>query len=266
MSGVGSGVVFIAHATGALAACSGGGNDAGPDAGDTKDPVLEILARPHVQDALAAAAAAGYPLTIETKPDPPPIAGYYVKQFGEGRFVASGNGANLTSAVAGEERRVDVHPDGTVSDASVGFYAGQTYGSGVATGLLLRGEGDNFTFYTTYHSACPIAGSNLVLDGVSIESGHFGAATGDLETVRHIAITVAATGTQSADCAEACAGDTEVAGGWIVGEIPRYEHITADELVYMCVDEDAGYVAGESWKEADGTACACDDYFEVACD
>src|SRR5688572_7560382 len=79
-----------------------GAGDAATETGDASgDPVLDLLAQPHVQDALAAAAAAGYPITTHTKRDPPPLTGYYLKPLGEGRFVASGNGANLSSGVLG---------------------------------------------------------------------------------------------------------------------------------------------------------------------
>src|SRR3954462_13960642 len=119
--------VSIIIAAGALAtACSGGADsgarDASPDGGDgSADPVLELLARPHVQDALAAAAAAGYPISTASKLDPPPVTGYYLKPNGLGQFVASGNGADLTTGVAGDESRVMVQPDGSVTIAYVSF-------------------------------------------------------------------------------------------------------------------------------------------------
>jgi hypothetical protein len=261
--------VFIILAAGMLAACSGGGDegarDGGPDSGGA-DPVLEILARPHVHEALAAAAAAGYPITVETAPNPPPITGYYLKPLDAGHFVASGNGANLTSRIAGSELRVTVESDGSVTEAGVSFSDVAQIGSGVTSGMLLRGASDSFTMYLSGATPCTYDGSDRVTEGVTIRSGHFVAATGDWETVRQISITVSATGTRTASCDQAYAGDTEVPGGWIIAEVPRYQRITVDDLQYMCVDEDAGYIAGETWTEADSTACTCNSYYGVECD
>jgi hypothetical protein len=257
-------------AAGALAACGGsesGARDAAPDTGDAwADPVLQLLARPHVQEALAAAAAAGYPIIAETQPEPPALSGYYLKPYGEGRFVASGNGANLTSGVLGNERRVKVSDDGSAAEASVSFDAtGQPFSSVVTSGLLLRGANGNFTLYQSYTLPCRVQGSDLVIEGLGIESGRFVSTTGDWESIRRIAITVAASGTQTSDCANAFAGDTEAPGGWIVAETPRYQRIDVADLQAMCVDESAGYVAGEIWTRADGTACSCSTDFLVDC-
>jgi hypothetical protein len=251
--------VFIVLAAGALAACGGGAGDA------SGDPVLELLARPHVQEALAAAAAAGYPITSETKPDPPPITGYYLKPSGEGRFVASGNGANLTSAVLGNEFRVTVHGDASVTVASVSFDDIGRFGSIVTSGQLLRGANGDFTLYQSYSLPCPVQGTDRVVEGVSIQSGRFVTTTGDWESLRQINITVAASGAQTSSCDQAYAGDTEVPGGWIVSETPRWQRITVAALQYMCVDESAGYVAGENWTRADTTACSCSTDFLVVC-
>jgi hypothetical protein len=262
--------ISIVLAAGTLAACGGGagsgGRDAATETGDASaDPVLELLARPHVQNALAAAAAAGYPIATETGPEPPAITGYYLKPLGEGRFVASGNGANLNSGVLGNERRVTVHGDASVTEASVGFDDIGPFGSIVTSGLLLRGANDDFTLYRSYTIACPVQGSDRVIEAVSIESARFVAATGDWESIRQISITVAASGTQTPNCDQVFAGDTEVPGGWIVAETPRYQRITVADLEYMCVDENAGYVAGEDWTRADTTACSCTTDFLVAC-
>jgi hypothetical protein len=261
--------VFSILAAGMLAACSGGADqgagDAGPDSGDAGDAVLAILARPHVQEALAAAAAAGYPIAAETAPNPPPISGYYRKAFGEGRFVASGNGANVTTRLAGNELRETVQGDGSVTEASLVF-DDVAASSVVTSGVLLRGTNDSFTLYESYTFPCPFPGADRVIEAVSIRSGRFVAATGGWESVRQIIVTVAATGTRTDSCDQIYGGDTEEAGGWIVSEAPRYQRITVAELSHMCVDEDAGYVAGESWTRADATACACSVYFTVACD
>jgi len=265
-----SSVFFIVFAAGTLAACGGGADSGARDAATetsdgAADPVLQILARPQVQNALAAAAAAGYPITTETAPNPPPISGYYLHPYMEGRFVASGNGANLNSGVFGNELRVTVASDGTVSEASVSFADTGVFGSIVTSGFLLRGTNDTFTLYQSYPLPCPIAGSDRVVDMVSIQSARFVASTGDWESLRAISVAVAAAGTRTSDCDTAYAGDTEVPGGWIVSEAPRYQRITVDDLQYMCVDGNAGYVAGESWTRADATACVCSDDFLVEC-
>jgi hypothetical protein len=251
-------VVTALLAAGALQACSDGGDASG-------DPVLELLARPHVQEALAAAAAAGYPITTETKPEPPALTGYYVKPFGEGRFVASGNGANLTSGVLGNEFRVAVNSDGSVTEASVSFDQVAPVGSIVTSGLLLRGADDRFTLYDSYTLPCPVAGTDRAVEMVSILSGRFAATTGDWESMRQIIIAVAASGAYTSDCDPRYAGDTELPGGWIVSETALRRRIGVADLQFMCVDEGAGYVAGESWTRADTTACSCSTDFVVVC-
>jgi hypothetical protein len=89
---------------------------------------------------------------------------------------------------------------------------------------------------------------------------------GDWQSTRQINITVAASGSQTSLCDQAFAGDTEVPGGWIVSEITRWQRITVADLRYMCVDESAGYVAGESRTRADATECACATDFLVLCE
>ena len=158
-----------------------------------------------------------------------------------------------------------VHGDASVTEASVSFDDSGRFGSIVTSGLLLRGANGDFTLYQSYTIPCPVQGTDRVIEGVSIQSGRFVATTGDWESVRQINITVAASGARTPSCDQAYAGDTEVPGGWIVSETPRYQRITVADLQYMCVDENAGYVAGESWTRADTTACSCSTTFLVVC-
>jgi hypothetical protein len=248
------------------ASSDSGSGDAALETGDASgDPVLDLLSRPHVQDALAAAAAAGYPIATHTGREPPPLTGYYLKPLGEGRFVASGNGANLSSGVLGNEFRVTVDGDATVTEAAVSFDDSGRFGSLVTSGMLLRGANGEFTLYQSYTVPCPVRGSDRVIEGVSVLSGRFVANTGDWQAMRQINVTVAASGARTPTCDQAHAGDTEVPGGWIVSETPRRQRITVAELQYMCVDESAGYVAGETWTRADTTECSCSTDILVVC-
>ena len=151
--------------------------------------------------------------------------------------------------------------DGSVTEASVSFDDIGQFGSIVTSGLMLRGASGAFTLYQSYTAHC----LDRVIETVSIQSGRFVATTGDWESLRQIDITVAATGTQTSSCDQTFAGDTEVPGGWIVSETPRHQRITVADLQYMCVDGAAGYVAGETWTRADGTACSCTTDFLVVC-
>jgi hypothetical protein len=219
-----------------------------------------------VKGALDAASSAGYPITTHTGRTPPPIGGYFSKPPGVGRFVASGNGANLNSGVLGNESRVTVRDDDTVTEALVSFSSqGEIFGSAVITGYVLRGADDAFSLYRTYQVPCQLEGANRIVDLVSILTGRFEPASGDWVSTRQITVAVAATGDRTMACDQLYAGDTEVPGGWYVADVPRHQSITTSELGYMCVDADAGYVAGETWTHDDGTACSCSADFVVEC-
>jgi hypothetical protein len=240
--------------------------DGDVDGSDAGDPVLDVLGNPHVKDALDAASTAGYPITTHAGRTPPAIGGYLLKPPGVGRFVASGNGANLNSGVLGNESRVTVHDDDTVTEALVSFSSqGEIFGSAVITGYLLRGADDAFTLYRTYQIRCQLEGANRIVDLVNILTGRLEAASGDWVSTRQISVAIAATGDPTAACDQLYVGDTEVPGGWYVADVPRHQSITVAELGYMCVDADAGYIAGETWTRGDGTACSCSADFVVEC-
>jgi hypothetical protein len=77
-------------------------------------------------------------------------------------------------------------------------------------------------------------------------------------------VTIATHGTLTPDCAQVFQGGTEIVGGWGVQEAPRYESITVADLMYMCVDGNAGYVPTETWASEGGT-CTCTPDSTVSC-
>jgi hypothetical protein len=261
--GAPDGVVLDAAGDGALQATpDAGDSEAGPGGVETPE---QILAHPRVQAALTAARERGFPVATRTERGAPKIAGYYSKEAGTGSYVASGNGANVGSGFFGFEMRVKVDASDRVEEASVSFYNGDAVGSVIKRGAILRGVANEFTLYTQSQRRCPDAASNFTVQGVTITSAEFEATTGDWVSVRTLDVTIATEGQLSAACAQMLAGDTETVGGWALGEVPRYEHITPADLTYMCVDEDVGYVAGESWMRADRSPCRCSDSFSVVC-
>jgi hypothetical protein len=222
-----------------------------------------VLADPRVAAALQKVSAAGHPIVVHTERQPPTIAGYYVKAETDGRFVATGNGVGVGNRIYAFEARINVAPDDTVSIAYLSFYQGAIVGVNVVTGVVLRGAGDELTLYTKYQNQCP-APSDFGTDGYSITSARVDSATGSLLTVRQLSVTIATHGTLTPECADQLIGDTETVGGWAELEIATYQRVRASDLMYMCVDGDAGYIENETWKSEAGM-CTCTVDYQVQC-
>jgi hypothetical protein len=235
----------------------------GPDAGSDAPEV--ILKDPNVEAALAGAEAAGHPLFIHTEHGAPPISGYWSKPDGEGKFVATDDGTSIGFGVQGFEERITVDDSDLVDTASVSFDTGYITASSIQHGLILRGSGNELTLYTRFHSVCPEAGSDFSNDGYSITSAKLDASTGYLLFVRTLLVTSRTYGTPTPGCVDIFVGGTEKVGGWGVSEVPRYIPVTPADLLYMCVDENAGYVEAEEWTRKDGTPCTCASDYSVSC-
>jgi hypothetical protein len=225
----------------------------------------QILANQHVQDALAAAKAAGHEVKAFTQHGAPAIAGYYVKPEGEGKIVASGNSANVDNGLSGLEIRVDVDSTDHLTLADVGFLNGSLFGvAGTETGALLRGENDEFTIYYRRVTRCPEPNQDSAVYSIGLTYAKL-YDNGDWLTVRTLAVSVAVTGTVTANCAAEYTGNLETPGGWYESEAPRYVPTPLSDLSYMCTDDNVGYVPSENWARKDGTECTCTLDISVDC-
>jgi len=131
-------------------------------------------------------------------------------------------------------------------------------------GIVLRGANNELTLYTNYQAKCPEAGSDFAVDGYSITSAKFLPDTGYWIQVRRLIVTISTTGTLTAGCAQIFVGGSEHTGGWGLSEVPRHQSVKPADLMYMCVDGDAGFIEGETWTRSGG-ACTCTADYTVEC-
>jgi hypothetical protein len=245
----------------------GGSGGTGGTAGSAPDEVNEILNDPAVHSALEEARDQGVDIPTHTEKDAPDPSGYYWFAPRAGTWVASGNGANVGFTTHALEMRVALNSDGTVDTASVNSPDGFTpANSAVNEGYLLRGAGDEVTLYGNRTIECNLDGSSYTIVQAYIWTGTFDGGTGDWLDQRQFVATTSTEGELTAACEEGLVGNTEVVGGWAVVTIPEATKITVDDLVLMCVDGDAGYVASESWVGEGGTACECTPEYVIACE
>jgi hypothetical protein len=244
-----------------------GGSSGGGTGGGANDPVADMLNDPAVQSALEEARDAGVEIVTHTERQPPDLTGYYSYALRAGRWIASGNGANVGFASAASEMRVDMRPDGTADTAFASSFDGVTpASSGMDDGYFVRGSGNEVTLYGRRSFTCDFSGADYTLLQSYIWTGTIDETTGDWLDQKQFTATTATSGELTTDCAEGIAGNEEVVGGWAVAHIPIATKITVGELVLMCAGEDRGYIPTETWEEADGTFCECTSDFAVACD
>lgn len=227
--------------------------------GDFSSPEA-ILADPRVKTAIEAMAEAGYDFATHTKRRPPDITGYYRHPRLGSTVVTSGDGTSLGNGIVAHERRFTVS-GALIADAIIEYENDAAIGYGSGDGAFYRGDGADYTIYARSKYRCV---DGLEIQYVDITSGSVDESTGDLVDIMSIKITVADNGMQSAACN--FSGDVEFEGGWVGTVTPLVTKIGTADLLYMCVDEDAGYIPGEAWTRADGAACECSSAFAVDCE
>jgi hypothetical protein len=249
------------------AAGQGGAPDSGGTGGTAPDAVDEILSDPAVQSALDEASAQGVEVATHVEKTPPDPTGYYSFAFGNGTWVASGNGANVGFSTTASEMRVELQSDGSVDTASVSSFDGVAPSAYVKDkGYLLRGSGNDATLYGRRQIDCDLSGASYSMTQAYIWSGTFEQGTGDWIEQRQFVVTTAIEGELTSECEQALVGNTEVVGGWAVVEVPLASRVTPDELAFMCSEGGRGYVPEELWTGADGAACECTAEFLVSCE
>ena len=92
---------------------------------------------------------------------------------------------------------------------------------------------------------------------ISLSSGTWDDSAGRRRDQRSLTVVVQVDGKPtSADCRE---------NAWWVDEIPEIVRVEVGALDFMCRDDVAAYVAGESWTKPDGSICKCSSDFQVSC-
>lgn len=234
--------------------------------GDFSTPEA-VLDNSLVQEALAGAGQDGITIATLTSNSPPPLTGFRNIAIGSGSVTATSDDSDVGSRLSGIETRAQVGLDNSIERALVFFGNGGASGFSIANGGLLRGEGDSFTIYTQGKTTCDPGGEEFTRFEVTILSGEFDPATGNILDTTTLQVTVDTEGDPNSACATEFAGPREIVGGWAVFEYPLREFVEATSLVHMCVDDDANfaYVPTETWTGADGAACSCTNSFEISC-
>jgi hypothetical protein len=160
-------------------------------------------------------------------------------------------------------------PDDALASAHIGYLNGALFGTGAtATGALLRGKDGAFTIYDRHVTRCLAPGSDHSIYAIGITSAHLSTDEnfqGYWLQIRNLSVTVSTRGTLTSACAGQYAGDLETVDGWAESEVPRYVPTDVADLGFMCVVGTSGYVPEESFVQADGARCLCDDTSSVVC-
>ena len=224
-----------------------------------------ILADDAIRNAIAEAEAVGFTLPTLRGLSPPDRSGYYRRADITGRSPFNSSGTDQGRPIVGGEFRIDQLPDNSYTSATVNFTSNQPISYSVAEGSLIRGEGNRYTTYARVRSTCTESGSDYSTFVVSIASANINAISGNIEDYRSISTTVSADGTLTQACADRSSGDSELPGSWAVYEIPLATKAQPQELIYMCVDDDAAYAPTETWLSSDGLACSCGEDYQISC-
>jgi hypothetical protein len=248
-------------------ASEGGASSAAGDGRALPDAVREILNDPAVKSALKEARDQGVEIVTHTEDEAPDLTGYYSYALRAGKWIASGNGANIGSATTAAELRVDLKTEGSVDTAMVSSFDGVLPASyAIEEGYLLRGAAREVTLYGRRRSKCNLSGSSYAVSQAYIWTGTLADGTGDWLEQRQFTVTTATEGELTSVCAEALVGNIEIVGGWAAVAIPVATKVRAQDLEMMCVDEGRGYVPTEMWTRTDGSACECLTDFSISCE
>jgi hypothetical protein len=240
--------------------------------GDFSTPEA-IIKNPLISNALDEVRKQGIDIRTETAANPPNITGYYSVELGHGTFLATSNGEEIGRGLVGSEKRFSSKSDNTIDHAKVNFariYGPVSYvigatGYDISSGSIIRGENNKYTIYSRGKSTCTEAGSDFDQYFINIISGTYDKATGDSLNNRKLWVTIDTEGELTQACADRIAADNEYIGKWAVQSYQLSKRTEPNALLYMCVDENKGYVPTEKWKRNNGSSCSCTNNYTVSC-
>jgi hypothetical protein len=228
--------------------------------GDFSTPEA-ILADPGVAASLAAFRATGRMFVTHTELDPPDLTSYYVHPRLGSQVVATGDNSGVGGGLVAHELRLIVTNQTLLDGAYVEYEGGVPVSYIVSRGSLLHGSGSSFTIYARNRFVCTVGPLEILY--IDITTGNVDS-SGNLTGGSSLSVTVWDNGQQASACG--LIGNTEVEGGWAGYVTPLKTKIPVTTLQYMCVDEGAGYVPGETWTRAGGSACECSTTFSIGCE
>ncbi len=232
--------------------------------GDFSTPEA-ILNDPAIQRALTDSEAAGFPVAAETALNPPDLTGYYNRDDGAGNFPANSSSFDQGRRWAGAETRFDQEANTSFSRANVSYTGFQPVSFSLTSGSFIRGDDNRYTTYSRGASTCTEDGSEYTIFTVTISSAELNPVTGDIEGFRSISTTVDVEGVLTDSCADRLTGERELVDSWSVAEVDLISRVEPSDLIYMCVDEDIGYVPTETWTDSGGMACSCTTDYMISC-
>ena len=220
-------------------------NDAS-NPGDFSTPE-KMLANAKVKKALDIAKSHGVDMAPQLGTNPPNLTGYYQKDIGTGRFVATETGVENGATIYGVEKNV-CSEGSWYQEKVVEFTEGSSEKYHYANyNVHLRGSGKQFTYYKLSNYSCKGGGTGY---GVYILSTSL-----DTEGNEVNARSVQVQFTGSSNCE-----------AWKVRTLGTYEKVNdIDNLTHMCVDEGKTYFYKDTWKNKAGESCRCNSDYESVC-
>jgi hypothetical protein len=198
-----------------------------------------------VKGVLAELESLGMPMPVHRERFPPEMNGYYRRAAGQGKVLAANDGAMVGATTYGMEARVGNGPDVDRFDAAViDFWNGEPTSFGIGQGGWVRGRGADFTHY---------GGSGGLVMLYSATRG----ASGSWLDGFYLSILLPTSGLPHAECPTG-------AGKYRFMSAPLTSYLEPADLLFMCVDQDAGYVPTERWKRNRET-CECTSEYQVSC-
>lgn len=233
--------------------------------GDFSTPAA-ILNNPLVKQAIDDVQALGYSVPALTLMNPPDLSGYFIIDDRSSSFPLTSSGSGQGNPMAGIESRMEQSTNNTFENVGVIFTSEERVAFLISSGSLIRGKGNEFTLYARGELTCTDEGSDYSTYYISISSGTLNPLTGDLENNLNLETTVAVRGELTQVCADRLIGEREFEGGWSVADIPLNRSVDANEMVYMCVYDNAAYAPTETWTGSNGLDCACTTEYQIQCE
>ena len=207
----------------------------------------KILAHPKVKKALKIAKTHGLDISLQLGRNPPNLTGYYQKDIGTGRILATETGLDNNKWIYGVEQNI-CSKDLLYQEKGVDFVeSGSEKYHYRLYNAYLRGSKKRFTYYGN-HTYLSKKGD--ICYGVYIYSAKLDT---NGNQVNAESVYTQIYGSSSCEA-------------WELRKLDTFKKLNSlNSLTHMCIDEGKAYLLKERWKNKVGESCSCATGYETIC-